>query len=100
LTTCSILLHAEIVDDDGTPRRLPTRSHGADRVFAAGTNGRPPGRRSICSTAEQRAELAADSPVPNAVEEILRFEPPPVQARTAKDVTFHDRPSSPTVVVR
>ncbi len=42
---------------------------------------------------EQRAELAKDfSLIPNAVEEILRYEPPsPVNARwTTRDVTLHD----------
>jgi cytochrome P450 len=93
------LLHAEIVDDDGTPRRL-TDSELTEFVtvlFAAGTEtvARHLGWAVdlLDQHPEQRAELAADfSLIPNAVEEILRFEPPsPVQARyVAKDVTFHD----------
>ena len=53
---------------------------------------------------DQRAELVADPAlIPNAVEEILRFEPPsPVNARfTTKDVTLHDVtiPASSRVVL-
>ncbi len=93
------LLHAEIVDDDGTPRRL-TDSELTEFVtvlFAAGseTVARHLGWAVdlLDQHPAQRAELAADfALVPNAVEEILRYEPPsPVQARyVTRDVTFHD----------
>jgi cytochrome P450 len=91
------LVEAEI-DEDGAPRRL-TRHEAAEfanLLISAGTEtvarllgwaavvlGRHP---------DQRAELAADSDlIPNAVEELLRFEAPsPVQGRyTTTDVVRH-----------
>jgi cytochrome P450 len=93
------LLHAEIVDDDGNPRQL-TDSELTEFVtvlFAAGTEtvARHLGWAVdlLDRHPDQRAELAADlTLVPNAIEEILRYEPPsPVNARyVTRDVTFHD----------
>ena len=93
------LLNAEIVDDDGNPRRL-TDSELTEFVtvlFAAGTEtvARHLGWAVdlLDQHPDQRAELAADPTlVPNAIEEILRYEPPsPVNARyVTRDVTFHD----------
>jgi cytochrome P450 len=93
------LLHAEIVDDDGTPRRLTDSelSEFVTVLFAAGTEtvARHLGWAVdlLDRNPDQRAELAADHTlVPNAIEEILRYEPPsPVNARwVTQDVTLHD----------
>jgi cytochrome P450 len=93
------LVQAEITDEVGERRQLTDReladfgillfSAGSETVarhlgWAASTLDQYP---------DQRAELASDfSLIPNAVEEILRFEPPsPVNARwTNADVTLHD----------
>ena len=93
------LLNAEIVDDDGEPRQL-TDSELTEFVtvlFAAGTEtvARHLGWAVdlLDRHPDQRAELAADPTlVPNAIEEILRYEPPsPVNARyVTRDATFHD----------
>ena len=80
---------AEITDDDGVTRRL-TLAEGADfanLLISAGTEtvARLLGWASVVLDAhpDQRAELAADpSLLPNAVEELLRYEAPsPVQGR-------------------
>ena len=94
------LLNAEIVDDDGEPRRL-TDSELTEFVtvlFAAGTEtvARHLGWAVdlLDQHPDQRAELAADlTLVPNAIEEILRFEPPsPVNARfVTRDVDLPRR---------
>jgi cytochrome P450 len=93
------LLDAEILDDDGKPRRL-TDSELTEFVtvlFAAGseTVARHLGWAVdlLDRHPDQRAELVADpSLVPNAIEEILRYEAPsPVNARyVTRDVTFDD----------
>ena len=83
------LLHAEIVDEDGTTRRLTDSelSEFVTVLFAAGTETVARHLGWAVDLLErhpaQRAELAADvSLVPNAIEEILRYEPPsPVNAR-------------------
>jgi len=92
------LVEAEITDDDGTRRRL-TRSEGtafAVLLLSAGTEtvARLLGWAGVilASHPDQRAELAADSSlIPNAVEELLRYEAPsPVQGRwTTTDVELH-----------
>ena len=91
------LVEAEIVDDEGTLRRLTDLElmDFGTVVFVAGTEtvARHLGWVADVLEAhpEQRAELAKDfSLVPNAIEEILRFEPPsPVNARwTTRDVTI------------
>ena len=93
------LLHAEIVDDDGTTRRLSDSelTEFVTVLFSAGTEtvARHLGWSVdlLDRHPDQRAELAADPAlVANAVEESLRYEPPsPVNARfTTRDVTLHD----------
>jgi cytochrome P450 len=90
------LVRAEIVDDEGATRHL-TREEGAtfaNLLISAGTEtvARLLGWAAVVLDAhpDQRAELAADpSLIPNAVEELLRFEAPsPVQGRwTTSTVT-------------
>jgi cytochrome P450 len=92
------LVNAEVTEEDGVPRRL-TDDELADfgtLLFSAGTEtvARFLGwaADSLEAHPAQRAELAADfSLIPNAVEEILRFEAPsPVNARwTMRDITLH-----------
>ena len=91
---------AEITDDDGVTRRL-TIAEGADfanLLISAGTEtvARLLGWASVvlAEHPDQRAELAADaSLIPNAVEELLRYEAPsPVQGRwTTREVELHDQ---------
>jgi cytochrome P450 len=90
------LVQAEVVDDDGSVRRL-TDGELMDFgtvIYAAGTEtvARHLGwvADALDAYPEQRAQLAEDfSLIPNAIEEILRYEPPsPVNARwTTRDVT-------------
>jgi cytochrome P450 len=92
------LAHAEITDDDGTVRRL-TAAEAADfamLLISAGTEtvARMLGWAAVVLAAnpEARAEMAADpTTVPNAIEELLRYEAPsPVQGRwTTRDVELH-----------
>jgi cytochrome P450 len=92
------LARAEITDDDGEVRRL-TDQQAADfatLLVSAGTEtvARLLGFAAVVLAGhpDQRAELAADSRLlPNAVEELLRFEAPsPVQGRwTTRDVELH-----------
>jgi cytochrome P450 len=96
--TFTDLVQAEIVDEEGHQRML-TDGELADfgiLLFSAGseTVARHLGwvAALLARYPEQRAELAADfSLSPNAIEEILRIEPPsPVNARWAtRDVTLH-----------
>ena len=93
------LVEAEVTDENGEVRRL-TDGELADfgiLLFSAGseTVARHLGWAASVLDAypDQRAELAKDfSLIPNAVEEILRYEPPsPVNARwTTRDVTVDD----------
>ena len=106
--------------DRAVPRRAHRRAHGdpQDDLTSLGTGGpapRPGQRRLrhlllaagtetvarllgwaavvLAAHPDQRAELAADpSLIPNAVEELLRYEAPsPVQGRwTTRDVELHD----------
>jgi len=94
----SDLLAAEITRDDGTVRRL---DHGEVMAFftlleiaGSETTARLLGWASVLLARhpEQRARLVANrSLVPNAVEELLRYEPPsPIQARlVTRPVTLH-----------
>ncbi|ADP83416.1 cytochrome P450 [Pseudofrankia inefficax] len=92
------LAEAEVATEDG-PRRLSTEQAAAvtNEIVSAGTEtvARLLGWFGVVLAAnpDQRAELAADaSLIPNAVEELLRYEPPsPVQGRTTtRDVVIHD----------
>ncbi len=92
------LVQAEITDEQGQERRLTDEELSGFGVllFSAGTETVARHLGWVASVLDaypdQRAELAADlSLVPNAVEEILRFEPPsPVNARwTTSDVSLH-----------
>ncbi len=89
---------AEITDDNGELRRLtPTESaQFANLLISAGTEtvARLLGFSAVTLDAhpEQRAELAADpSLIPNAIEEMLRYEAPsPVQGRwLTREVELH-----------
>lgn len=92
------LVQAEIVDDDGVKRHL-TLEEGAGfgmLLYTAGTEtvARLLGNAAVVldEHPDQRADLVADPDlIPNAVEELLRFEAPsPVQGRwTMQDVTVH-----------
>jgi cytochrome P450 len=93
------LVQAEVEDEDGVVRRL-TDSELADFGILLFSAGSETVARHLGWTAsvldeypDQRAELAEDfSLIPNAVEELLRYEPPsPVNARwTTRDVTVQD----------
>jgi cytochrome P450 len=92
------LVEAQITDEQGHERRLTDEELSGFGVllFSAGTEtvARHLGwAASVLDVyPDQRAELTADlSLVPNAVEEILRFEPPsPVNARwTNSDLSLH-----------
>jgi cytochrome P450 len=92
------LVNAEITDDDGEVRRLsePELMDFGTVLFVAGTETVARHLSWVAKVLdehpEQRAELAKDfSLIPNAIEELLRFEPPsPVNARwTTADVTLH-----------
>jgi cytochrome P450 len=93
------LVQAEVEDEDGVVRGL-TDSELADfgiLLFSAGseTVARHLGWAAsvLDEYPDQRAELAQDfALIPNAVEELLRYEPPsPVNARwTTRDVTVQD----------
>jgi cytochrome P450 len=83
------LLNGEIVDDDGELRRL-TLEQAGNFALLIGNAGTETVARLLGWAAltldhnpDQRAELAADpSLIPNAIEELLRYEAPsPVQSR-------------------
>ena len=94
------LLNAEFEDETGTRRRL-TRTEVLTYVsLLAGAGNETTTRligwagKLLAEHPDQRAELAHDrSLMPNAIEEILRYEAPsPVQARwVTKDVEHHGR---------
>jgi cytochrome P450 len=94
----TLLVEAEVPGDDGVPRHLSVEvaSQFGLMLFVAGTEtvARLLGwaAAALAAHPDQRATLRADpSRTPNAVEELLRFEPPsPVQARrTTHDVELH-----------
>ena len=92
------LLHAELTDETGTTRRL-TRQEVLTYVMVVAGAGNETTTRLIGWTGkvladhpDQRRELVQDrSLIPNAIEEILRYEPPaPHLARyVARDVELH-----------
>lgn len=93
------LVEAEVPGPDGTPERLTIESAArfANLLISAGTEtvARLIGWAGVLLDrhADQRADLAADPTlIPNAVEELLRYEAPsPVQGRwTTAEVTLHD----------
>jgi cytochrome P450 len=93
------LVQAEITDDDGTVRHLDIERAAlfAMLLISAGTEtvARLLGWSAVVLDRhpDQRAELVADRAlIPNAVEELLRYEAPsPVQGRwTTADVVLHD----------
>jgi cytochrome P450 len=92
------LVQAEIVDDDGTTRRLTAAESAnfAVLLVSAGTEtvARLIGWAGLLLAAhpDQRAELVANPAlIPNTVEELLRYESPsPVQGRwTTREVELH-----------
>jgi cytochrome P450 len=92
------LVEVELKEDDGSTRRLTEQEAVAfgNLLIAAGTEtvARLLGWASVVldQHPDQRAELAADSSlIPNAVEELLRYEAPsPVQGRwTSRPVELH-----------
>jgi cytochrome P450 len=92
------LVNAELTDADGTDRHLtiPEAADFADLIVSAGTEtvARLLGWAAILLDRhpDQRADLAAHPDViPNAVEELLRYEAPsPVQGRwTTREVELH-----------
>jgi cytochrome P450 len=94
----SALVAAEIVDDDGTTRRLTPDecTSFAILLYTAGTEtvAKLLGNAAVVLAAhpDQRAELATDPALlPGAIEELLRFEPPsPVNGRwTTRPVQLH-----------
>jgi cytochrome P450 len=94
----SALAQAEITDDAGVTRRLTTGETVtfANLLYNAGTEttGRLLGNAAVLLSEfpEERARLVAEpSLIPNAVEELLRFEAPsPVQGRwTTREVRLH-----------
>jgi cytochrome P450 len=94
----SDLVQAEVVDDDGSTRRLTVEECDSfvNLLVSAGTEtvARLLGWAAVTldQHPDQRAELADDaSLLPNAVEELLRYEAPsPVQGRwTTRDVELH-----------
>jgi cytochrome P450 len=94
----TVLVEADVTEADGTVHRLDPEV-AADfglMLFVAGTEtvARMLGWAAsvLAEHPDQRAELHADpARIPNAVEELLRFEAPsPVQARwTTRDVELH-----------
>ncbi len=104
------LLNGEIVDEDGQPRRL-TMEQAANFALLIGSAGTETVARllgwaalTLDDNPGQRAELATDaSLIPNAVEELLRYEAPsPVQSRwCTADVEVHGQriPANSKVVM-
>src|SRR6516164_1491544 len=98
------LLNGEIVDDDGTTRRLTTEQ-AVNFALLIGNAGTETVARllgwaalTLDQNPDQRAELAADaSLIPNAVEELLRYEAPsPVQSRLVMRDVEHYGEKIPT----
>ncbi len=106
----SDLLNGEIVDEDGELRRLTT-DQAVNFALLIGSAGTETVARllgwaalTLDDNPGQRAELAADAGlIPNAVEELLRYEAPsPVQSRwCTADVAVHGQtiPANSKVVM-
>jgi cytochrome P450 len=95
------LLQAEFEDAEGTRRRLSRDELLGYINLLAGAGNETTTRligwtgKVLAEHSDQRRQLVEDrSLVPNAIEELLRFEPPsPVQARyVTKDVEHHGQP--------
>ena len=94
------LLQAEFEDETGTVRRL-TREEIQNHVSVLASAGNETTNRLIGWTgkilaeqADARRELAADrTRIPNAIEEVLRYEPPPhtICRFVTRDVEYHGR---------
>jgi len=94
----TLLMNTELEDDAGVVRKL-TDEELAARFMELATAGHetvakaiPNGAMALARFPSERAKLLADrSLIPNAVEEILRFEPPSqLQGRTTtREVTLH-----------
>jgi cytochrome P450 len=93
------LVQSEVVDEDGTVRRLSDDECGAFAILLASAGTETVARLigwagvTLAANPKQRAELAADtSLIPGAVEELLRYEAPsPVQGRwTTHEVELYD----------
>ncbi len=94
----SVLCGSSIVDDDGVERQLTDRELAdfTNLLFSAGTETvmRLLGNAAVLLAGhpDQRADLVANPDgIPNAVEELLRYEAPsPVQGRfTTRDIELH-----------
>ena len=94
------LLNVEFEDETGTTRKLSRTEVLTYVMLLAGAGNETTTRligwtgKLLAEHADQRRELAADrSLVPQAIEEVLRYEAPsPVQARTiSRDVEYHGR---------
>jgi cytochrome P450 len=94
----SALVQAEIVDDDGTTRRLTPDecTNFTLLLYTAGTEtvAKLLGNAAVilAQHPDQRRELLEDSSlIPNAIEELLRYEPPsPINGRwTTSEVELH-----------
>jgi len=92
------LLQGEIVDEDGETRRLTLEQSTMFSLLIASAGTETVARLlgwaglTLADNPDQRAELAADAGlIPNAVEELLRYEAPsPVQSRwSTADVELH-----------
>ena len=95
------LLNAEFTDRDGVERTLTREEILGYLALLAGAGNETTTRligwtgKLLSEHPDERRELAENPDmIPNAIEEILRFEPPsPVQARTVtKDVEHHGQP--------
>jgi cytochrome P450 len=93
------LLEGEITEDDGEKRRLTFEEATMFSLLLASAGTETVARLIgwaglvLAQNPDQRAELAANAAlIPNAVEELLRFEAPsPVQGRwTTREVELHD----------
>jgi len=94
------LLHAEFEDEHGVTRRLERHELLTYLAVIAGAGNETTTRligwagKVLSDHPDQRRELAADPGlIPNAIEELLRFEPPPphIGRYVTRDVELHGR---------